>query len=75
MVPLERFERSTLWTSARFSLNLRYGYILLLHFIIRTTMSNIYIEKNRCNKVIRLGRDLKFVNGSVQEKLEREGKW
>ena len=37
-------------------------------------MSNIYIEKNRCNKVIRLGGDPKFVNGSVQEKLEREGK-
>lgn len=38
-------------------------------------MSNIYIEKNRCNKVIRLGRDPKFVNESVMEKLEREGKW
>jgi hypothetical protein len=38
-------------------------------------MSNVYIEKNRCNKVIRLGRDPKnFVNESVEEKLEREGK-
>ena len=36
-------------------------------------MSNIYIEKNRCNKVKRLGRDPKrFVNESVKEKLERE---
>jgi len=31
-------------------------------------MSNIYIEKNRCNKVIRLGRDpKKFVNDTVKE--------
>ena len=36
-------------------------------------MSNIYIEKNRCNKVIRLGRDpKKFVNDTVKEKLEKE---
>ncbi len=37
-------------------------------------MSNVYIEKNRCNGVIRLGRDQKFVNGAVMEKLEMEGK-
>jgi len=37
-------------------------------------MSNVYIEKNRCNKVTRLGRDQKLVNESVMEKLEREGK-
>lgn len=37
-------------------------------------MSNVYIMKNRCNKVIRLGRDPKIVNESVKEKLEREGK-
>lgn len=36
-------------------------------------MSNIYIEKNRCNKVLRLGRDPKrFVNDTVKEKLEKE---
>ncbi len=35
-------------------------------------MSNVYIEKNRCNKVIRRGRDPKFVNESVKEKLEEE---
>ena len=37
-------------------------------------MSNVYIEKNSYNRVIRLGRDPKFVNESVKEKLEREGK-
>jgi len=36
-------------------------------------MSNIYIEKNSYNKIIRLGRDPKdFVNDAVKEKLERE---
>lgn len=36
-------------------------------------MSNVYIEKNHCNKVIRLGRYPKrFVNDAVKEKLERE---
>ena len=36
-------------------------------------MSNVYIEKNCCNKVIQLGRDpKKFVNDAVKEKLERE---
>ncbi len=35
-------------------------------------MSNVYIEKNCCNKVIQLGRDPKFVNDAVKEKLERE---
>jgi len=35
-------------------------------------MLNVYIEKNRCNKVKRLGRDPKrFVNDAVKEKLER----
>ena len=36
-------------------------------------MSNVYIENNRCNKVIWPGRDPKnFVNDAVKEKLERE---
>lgn len=36
-------------------------------------MSNIYIEKNRNNNVIQLGRDPKrFVNDTVKEKLEKE---
>jgi len=35
-------------------------------------MSNVYIENNRCNKVKQLGRDPKFVNDAVKEKLERE---
>ena len=35
-------------------------------------MLNVYIAKNRCNKVIRLGRDPKrFANDAVKEKLER----
>jgi len=36
-------------------------------------MSNVYIEKNSYNKIIRLGRDPKdFVNEAVKEKIERE---
>ena len=36
-------------------------------------MSNVYIEKNSYNKIIRLGEDpKKFVNDAVKEKLERE---
>ena len=36
-------------------------------------MLNVYTEKNRCNKIIRLGKDPKnFVNDAVKEKLERE---
>ena len=36
-------------------------------------MSNVYIEKESYNKIIRLGRDPKnFVNDAVKEKLERE---
>ena len=51
----------------------RKDYILLFLLIIRTTMSNVYIEKNSYNKIIRLGRDPKdFVNDAVKEKLERE---
>ena len=34
-------------------------------------MSNVYIEKDSYNKIIRLGRDpKKFVNEAVKEKLE-----
>ena len=51
----------------------RKDYILLFLLIIRTTMSNVYIEKNSYNKIIRLGKDPKdFVNDAVKEKLERE---
>lgn len=51
----------------------RKDYILLFLLIIRTTMSNIYIEKNSYNKIIRLGKDPKdFVNDAVKEKLKRE---
>ncbi|MBA7663475.1 hypothetical protein ES703_71520 [subsurface metagenome] len=36
-------------------------------------MSNVYIEKNSYNKIIRLGEDPKtFVNDAVKEKLEVE---
>jgi len=36
-------------------------------------MSNVYIEKESYNKIIRLGRDPKrFVNDAVKEKLEVE---
>jgi hypothetical protein len=36
-------------------------------------MSNVYIEKNSYNKIIRLRREPKdFVNDAVKEKLERE---
>jgi len=36
-------------------------------------MSNVYIEKDSYNKIIRLGRDPKdFVNEAVKEKIERE---
>ena len=38
-------------------------------------MSNIYIEKDSYNKIIRLGKDPKtFVKSAVKEKLEREQK-
>ncbi len=38
-------------------------------------MSNIYIEKDSYNKIIRLGKVAKdFVNDAVKEKLEREQK-
>ncbi len=36
-------------------------------------MSNIYVEKESYNKIIRLGKDPKtFVNNAVKEKLEKE---
>jgi hypothetical protein len=36
-------------------------------------MSNVYIEKNSHNKVIRIGRDpKKSVNEAVREKFEKE---
>ena len=36
-------------------------------------MSNVYIEKDSYNKIIRLGGDpKKFVNDAVKEKLERK---
>lgn len=38
-------------------------------------MSNVYVEKESYNKIIRLGRDPKdFVNEAVKEKLEKEEK-
>lgn len=68
MLKKKSFETIGLSTSS-----FRKDYILLLLFIIRTTMSNIYIEKNSYNKIIRLGKDPKnFVNDAVKEKLERE---
>lgn len=38
-------------------------------------MSNVYVEKDSYNRIIRLGKDPKdFVNEAVKEKLAMEGK-
>lgn len=45
--------------------------MLLLIVIMRIKMSNVYIEKDSYNRIIRLGREpSKFVNEAVKEKLK-----